>query len=42
MQYDHCKKDQHNKTKEHKDLSWETLLGEKTQQNFLNIEFDQL
>ena len=28
--------------REHKDLSWETLVGEKTQQNFLDIESKQV
>ena len=27
---------------EYKDISWETLLGEKTQQNFLDIDFNQV
>ena len=42
MQKDHWKKDKNNHIKEHIDLSWETLVGEKTQQNFLYIEFDQV
>ena len=37
MQKDHWKIDNHNHTKEQKDLSWETLMGKKTQQNFLRI-----
>ena len=37
MQKYHWKIDKHNHTKEHKDLSWETLMGKKTQQNFLCI-----
>ena len=36
MQKDHWKIDKHNHTKEHKALSWETLMGKKTQ-NFLYI-----
>ena len=28
--------------REQKDLSKETLVGEKTQQNFLNIDFNQV
>ena len=37
MQKDHWNIDKHNHTKEHKDLSKETLMGKKTQQNFLYI-----
>ena len=33
----HWKIDKYSHTKEHKDLSWETLMGKKTQQNFLCI-----
>ena len=42
MQKDHWKKYKHIHTNEHIDLSWETLMGEKTQQKFLDIEFDQV
>ena len=34
-------KDNNIKTKENIDLSWETLVGEKTQEKFLNIDFNQ-
>ena len=37
MQKDHWKIDKYNHTKEHKYLSWETLMGNKMQQNFLCI-----
>ena len=36
------KEQQVQSTKEHKDLSWETLVGEKTQQDFLNTELNQV
>ena len=42
MQKDHRKKDKHNHTKEHIDLSWKTLVGEKTQEKLLNIDFNQV
>ena len=37
MQKDHWKIDKYNHTKEDKDLSLETLMEKKTQQNFLCI-----
>ena len=42
MQKDDYKKDKHNHKKEHRDLSRETLVGEKTPKNFLDIEFNQV
>ena len=35
-------KDKHNNTKEYRDLSWETFMGKKTQQKFLDIDFNQV
>ena len=37
MQNYHWKIDKYNNTKEHKELSWEILMGKKNQQNFLCI-----
>ena len=37
MQKDQWKIDKYNHTKEQNDSSWETLMGKKTQQNFLCI-----
>ena len=42
MQKDQGKIEKYRHTKEHKDLSWETIMGEKAQQNFLDIGFDQV
>ena len=42
MQKDHWKIDKHTHTKEHKDLSWETLMGKKTQKKFIYIDVSKV